>query len=341
MGEHVMNHVELDADEPEKFSLRRQVAIGRGRLAPIHYIEDYRASSTKVHMEADDYASPGDAWRGPAPSDRERAHRPVEYAFSPQYVSDLLFPAQRMQQTLDRLSIPSVESLGIAEQAGAAMQKALSPQNVSGLTRSAQRVQQTLDGLRIPMVVPLGIAEQALAALRNQQGNLERAASAMMRLTDPSYVPGVGGGSEHRTDTPITPTVTESISMQIAPVSSVFERIREIADLEEGWNSYGARKTTPVAVAEAGQLLMRSLDVSVYEHGVAVDVAPLSDGGVVIEWDSPVRRFQVWIHGDGSRSGVIVEVQDEQDVDWRDMFDVTDAEVVVELQKLVEVSDHA
>jgi len=61
----------------------------------------------------------------------------------------------------------------------------------------------------------------------------------------------------------------------------ITDKIRDsmayLLNLEEGWDSYGAKKISLVAIAEAGRLL-EQLDLP------EPQIVPCSDGGVQLEW---------------------------------------------------------
>jgi hypothetical protein len=124
-------------------------------------------------------------------------------------------------------------------------------------------------------------------------------------------------------------------TVDISSIKPTLQRVREIADLPVDWDSYGGRETTAVAVAEVSQLLVRSLHFPLPQNNVTVDVAPLPDGGVIVEWEAPARRLQVWVHGNGSRSGVVIETEDGEDVNWIDLTDISDEDLIREYHALV------
>ena len=78
---------------------------------------------------------------------------------------------------------------------------------------------------------------------------------------------------------------------------NVAARLREMVLLEADWDSYGAVPIHPQAIALAQQL---SNDILLHVGsrgfalaGLRVDVLPLADGGVQVEWAGPSGRLDV------------------------------------------------
>ena len=79
----------------------------------------------------------------------------------------------------------------------------------------------------------------------------------------------------------------------------VLEQIFEFAELEPNWDSYGAQPISLLAVKKAVQLLSQL--AAIWPAAVAVslrpyDVAPLSNGGVQLEWRSSKGSLEVEIN---------------------------------------------
>jgi len=101
---------------------------------------------------------------------------------------------------------------------------------------------------------------------------------------------------------------TKGVAMVSAPISPIVERIRGFSHLPQNWDGYGAAQVAPVALGEAGSLLVASLDTPVYTLGTQVDVALTPTGGILVEWRSDTRRLQVVIHEDGRYTGFTADV---------------------------------
>lgn len=56
-------------------------------------------------------------------------------------------------------------------------------------------------------------------------------------------------------------------------------RLEQFSGFQEGWNGYGAKKISPLAVSKAKEL------VEVVGKEFDIDVYPLADGGVQVEFD--------------------------------------------------------
>lgn len=124
------------------------------------------------------------------------------------------------------------------------------------------------------------------------------------------------------------PTVTTDA---IAPT---LERIRSFSALPENWDSYGAHRLSPTAVATADDILVKSLRLPIYETGCVVDAAPSPDGGVLIEWESPSARFQLRVHVDGTMAGVRIVITNGAPVGWTDVSINADSDVLDQLARL-------
>lgn len=125
-------------------------------------------------------------------------------------------------------------------------------------------------------------------------------------------------------------TIYEPISTHNTSIKSwlpwALEQLNEIAELEPGWDSYGANPIAPRAIALAADLL-HLVDEKL--GGVAFDqswpqiVAPRADGGVQIEWGTP--PVQIAVHADPSgnlgylykdRQGEVTRYEEKQGASW-------------------------
>lgn len=102
-------------------------------------------------------------------------------------------------------------------------------------------------------------------------------------------------------------------------VMAVLQRIQELSMLENNWDGEDAAPLTPVAAAHAYRMVAISASLGVELIQASIDAAPLSDGGLILEWDTDVRRSQWWIHGDGTVSGISIAVEDGKAVDWQEV----------------------
>jgi hypothetical protein len=78
-------------------------------------------------------------------------------------------------------------------------------------------------------------------------------------------------------------------------------KLDEIAELEPGWDSYGANSIASRAIALAADLLRlvdEKLGRVAFDQSWPQIVAPRADGGVQIEWRTP--PVQIAVHADPS-----------------------------------------
>lgn len=96
-----------------------------------------------------------------------------------------------------------------------------------------------------------------------------------------------------------------------AALNSVFHEtilmLEALRDLEEDWDSYGAERISDKAINEAKGLLRELQDrylhdeiaPSAYRSDIKPSrVAPLSNGGVMVQWNGPRARLKVFIDPD-------------------------------------------
>jgi len=84
-----------------------------------------------------------------------------------------------------------------------------------------------------------------------------------------------------------------SVSVQFL---SCVRRIQELAQLPEGWNSYGSKRIQPAAVEGAVRVL-RATDS---ERLPVPHLAPVADGGIQIEWTVGERSAEVEVRPTGT-----------------------------------------
>lgn len=90
--------------------------------------------------------------------------------------------------------------------------------------------------------------------------------------------------------------ITSHRRPRIGLLRPAFDRLVEIAKLEEDWDTYGGLPPTPSAVASAGQLVIAVADRLGADIGDAVvpySVMPFPDGGVQVTWHRPPDELQV------------------------------------------------
>lgn len=86
-------------------------------------------------------------------------------------------------------------------------------------------------------------------------------------------------------------------------LATLEERIARFADLEPDWDSYGAKPIFPEAIAKA-QKVLRSLiqcaEPQLEERMLSVWIAPLPNGGVLLEWRRAMADVEVEVTADGA-----------------------------------------
>jgi hypothetical protein len=107
-------------------------------------------------------------------------------------------------------------------------------------------------------------------------------------------------------------------------------RLDDIATLEPNWNSYGAHRPSPLAIAIASELLLivdKNLGSVAYERSQPQVVAPRADGGIQIRWGT--RPVEIAVHADPSgtlgylyveRRGDTTSFKEVQSASWDEVL---------------------
>lgn len=93
------------------------------------------------------------------------------------------------------------------------------------------------------------------------------------------------------------------------------ERIARFAELQPDWDSYGAKSISPVAIATARDVLgtvIRSTEATLGERVLAVWIAPLPNGGVVLEWRGATADLEVEVTASGALE-ILLEERGRED----------------------------
>jgi hypothetical protein len=85
------------------------------------------------------------------------------------------------------------------------------------------------------------------------------------------------------------------------------DRISELASLQDGWDSYGARRVTNRAISQA-RFLLSNLDV---EDLPRPHIAALPDGGVGFHWRIADRDLEIEIEPNGAMHYLMTIVGEE------------------------------
>jgi hypothetical protein len=97
--------------------------------------------------------------------------------------------------------------------------------------------------------------------------------------------------------------ITEWQSVRVARrLLEVLYNLERIATLQENWDTFGSGRTSAIAANTARDLIWRTV-VNLAAHkgadGTPNDVAPLSGGGVQVEWRGNAGTIEVEISADG------------------------------------------
>ncbi len=79
-------------------------------------------------------------------------------------------------------------------------------------------------------------------------------------------------------------------------MSAVEQRLHELLALPANWDSYDADQITPHAIYVASSVVKQALGeypLSNDPGDISINIVPLNDGGVQIEWDGPHGRLDV------------------------------------------------
>ena len=92
----------------------------------------------------------------------------------------------------------------------------------------------------------------------------------------------------------------------------IAERLQALADLEEGWNSYGAARLKPEAMLSAIPLL----EASVTAGAAIPHIGITQTGGIHMEWSLPSRELEIDIENEDQQSALFVDKA--QDTEWEE-----------------------
>jgi hypothetical protein len=115
------------------------------------------------------------------------------------------------------------------------------------------------------------------------------------------------------------------------------DRIARFADLEPDWDSYGAKRISPTAIAVARQTLRsvtQGTEPALSERVLSVWIAPLPNGGVVLEWRGAAADLEVEIAADGAL-GLLLEERGDQAIETSERTDVGAEDVATLLKDVL------
>ena len=96
----------------------------------------------------------------------------------------------------------------------------------------------------------------------------------------------------------------------IVPVVSPLNELQRIADLPADWDSYGSAPPTTVAVGTARRLIntvYRDSLLSARNPSLPFSVAPLSGGGIQLEWRGETNTIEVEVGPEGAFGYLLIK----------------------------------
>ena len=115
------------------------------------------------------------------------------------------------------------------------------------------------------------------------------------------------------------------------------ERLAELSRLEPDWDSYGALRVAPQAIAAAGAIVGQVIDRA-GAQGAPRDIMPLADGGVALEWRRHGLELGLNACPEGGWSALLVE-RNESGRRATERYDLADAEALALIFKVIGADD--
>lgn len=97
-------------------------------------------------------------------------------------------------------------------------------------------------------------------------------------------------------------------------LATACQRLAELASLEPDWDSYGADPPTALAVTTARSLIedvARRASAATGVDPAPYFIAPISTGGVQLEWTSPANEIEVEVGPDAALSYLLITRDDD------------------------------
>ena len=86
-------------------------------------------------------------------------------------------------------------------------------------------------------------------------------------------------------------------------LTGLYQRLAEFSELDEDWDSYGARTVSPRAVDAAWRFLeslTRMTSPAMRRQVVSAHIAPLPNGGILFEWTGATADLEVEVTSEGA-----------------------------------------
>lgn len=166
-----------------------------------------------------------------------------------------------------------------------------------------------------------------------------RQCTAVVRKYDSFYdeggtlllTPAMAADAEGQTITFVTDGSPQlDIGHTIVPVASPLNDLQRIADLPADWDSYGSAPPTTVAVGTARRLIntvYRDSLLSARAPSLPFSVAPLSGGGIQLEWRGETDAIEVEIGPEGA-FGYLLLKGTERSPDSEEKDDVSESRIL-------------
>jgi hypothetical protein len=104
------------------------------------------------------------------------------------------------------------------------------------------------------------------------------------------------------------------------------ERLAELGRLEMDWDSYGALRVAPQALAAAEAIISQAI-ARTGGRGVPRDIMPIADGGVALEWRGTGIELGLNACPEGGWTALLVE-RNEGGRRATERYDLTDADAL-------------
>ena len=98
-------------------------------------------------------------------------------------------------------------------------------------------------------------------------------------------------------------------------LARLYQQLAEFSELDEDWDSYGARSITPSALTVARGFLesiTRLMPASIGRQVLSVWIAPLPNGGVLLEWRGSKAELEVEATADGKLDLLLEKLIDDR-----------------------------
>jgi len=147
---------------------------------------------------------------------------------------------------------------------------------------------------------------------------------------------------KRRTESPLVAEAERAdLNGVVSPASALpdatRERLAELGKLEADWDSYGALRLAPRALA-AAEAIIDQVVARTGEQGAPRDIMPIADGGVALEWRSPRLELALNACSEGGWTSLLIE-RGEGERRATERYDLSDAEALALIFRVVGADD--